>query len=155
MKKKAFLVAAGLCFWLFSSQASAQASGFGIGLMVGEPNGLTLKFNLTREQALDFRVGLQFNNVLDLQGNYLISPFVLANTGDIILPAYFGIGGRMIFVDAGNNDILLLGARVPFGLALQFTSAPVEIFAELGFSLFFINDVDVDIDGVVGFHFFF
>jgi hypothetical protein len=137
---------------LNAPRAFAQQGGFGVGLMVGDPNGLTLKVPLGSSQAIDARLGLQFNGVIDIQGNYLITPLTLLENGDLSLPLYFGGGARLILVD---NVGAILGLRAPAGVALEFNAAPVEIFAELGLTLFFANDPFLDVDGVVGFHFYF
>src|SRR5699024_5244994 len=98
---------------IYTSQAQ-QRSGTGIGFMVGEPTGLSLKSWTSSKNAFD--VGLAWSlssDAFHIHADYLWHNFNLFNdvqSGS--LPLYYGIGGRVIFDD---NDAKI-GARVPVGL---------------------------------------
>lgn len=131
---------------------TASAQDFGLGLMVGEPTGLSAQFALTGADALNGAVGF---NILDEGRLYIHLDYIrtlaeLASTSSVVIPFYFGIGG---FVAADKNASV--GARVPFGIQFDFTSAPIHIFAEIAFRLRLIEDIKAGAAGALGFRYFF
>src|SRR4051812_40427086 len=70
---------------------------FGIGLIIGEPTGISGKLYLQRRHAIDAAIGIGF---IDGQGvhvhaDYLWHPLVLTQTPTFDLPLYVGVGGRV------------------------------------------------------------
>ncbi|MEL6181293.1 MAG: hypothetical protein AAFS10_20215, partial [Myxococcota bacterium] len=80
-----------------------------------------------------------------------------SNTID--LPVYVGIGGKLWVRDDDDNDDddddFGLGVRVPVGICLLLTEAPLEFFAELALGLRLIPGTDADIDGGIGVRYYF
>ncbi len=109
---------------------SPAAQGFGAGMILGNPTGLTLKGWLTSSSALDFDLGEAFGNRsgLQLSGDYLIHNFDLLHVDRGQLPVYLGLGGRLEFPDHRDTRF---GFRIPLGLAYEFPDTPVELFAEI------------------------
>lgn len=144
---------------LFSYTQPALAGGgpLGLGLVGGDPSGLTLKYKLTQQQALDFRLGLDGfnNNVLLIQGNYLFSLFNLVSTGDFSLPFYLGGGATVVFFDVGQNEFLGIAGRIPIGVAMELTAIPIDIFAEAALGVLLIPDFDIGVEGALGIRYFF
>jgi hypothetical protein len=137
---------------LWSVPARADRGNFGLGLIVGQPTGVTGAFELSDHTAIDAAVGL---SIFDGRRFYLHVEFLyylptLINESSFDLNAYLGIGGW--FVAAGDA---VLGARAPFGLSLDFDSAPVQIFAELSLLLAVAPGVDGSIRGAAGFRYYF
>ena len=132
----------------------------GLGLMVGEPTGVSGQFNVSGPAlgiaklgtALNAAVGLDLLDDGDLYVHldYILLVDNLVSGGSVNLPFYVGLGG---FVVAKDNA--KAGARVPFGLQLDFKSAPVHLFAEIVLRLKLIDDVDVGVAGALGFRYFF
>lgn len=128
---------------LFASVASLQAQpdirGIGVGLMLGEPTGVTLKGALTGNNAWDATVGTSWFGNLTLQAHYLwnINAFNSSNAG-----LYFGVGG-VIGIGHGkgvyikndkhqeDDNATALGAQGVAGFNTIPFRTPVEFFVEL------------------------
>ena len=137
---------------LFSLGVFAQDSGLGLGLIFGEPTGLSAKMWTSEKTALDAAVAWSFAGVgwLHVHADFLIHNYDLISVSKGALPVYFGLGAFVSFAsDLG------LGARVPFGLAYQFEGAPVDIFAEIVPGLSLLPGIDFYIGGGIGVRYFF
>jgi hypothetical protein len=138
---------------LWSVPARAEGGPFGLGLIVGQPTGLTMGYQLSEKTMLDGAIGLGWVDnrrfYVHLEFDYFLPTLVSASSVD--LNAYLGIGG---FFYAFENDPTF-GARAPFGLSLDFSNAPLQIFLEASVLLFLIDDVDIDVRGALGFRYYF
>ena len=147
MRKVFFIALLGI----FSLTMSAQDSGIGAGVILGEPTGLSLKFWVSSKNAFDAAVAWSaIDDFLYVHADFLIHNFDIIDVSDGQLPLYFGIGGKVGF----GND-LRVGARVPIGLDYLFSGAPVDIFVEIVPGLTLIPDIDFDIDGGIGIRYWF
>ncbi len=125
MKKNVFIIS--LSFLLISSSYS-QNERLGLGIVLGEPVGISAKLKTGFNNAYDFAFAssARENRTMLLQADYLWHNFDPTNLESGSIPVYYGLGLRLIF----SNDAIL-GIRVPIGLNHQLTTAPVDIFAEL------------------------
>jgi hypothetical protein len=154
------------------ARAEARGGGpfskdVGLGLEVGFPTALTLELKLSRQTGLDIAIGLDdFDNddSLYLHVDYLVYLVDLAGGGGRIgVPLYLGVGPMLYTRDYDNRDDRFddfnFGLRVPFGLALAFRTAPVQIFAELAIGLLLVDEYDNNdntwLGGAVGFRVYF
>jgi hypothetical protein len=115
-------------------ERSDEKGVFGVGLIVGEPTGLSAKFYLANDTAIDFAIGGAYiGRGYQMHGDFLWHPFVLETTESFVLPFYFGVGGRVLKRDAGggDDDHTRIGLRVPFGILFDFTRVPLDTFVEL------------------------
>lgn len=130
MKKISFIIFAIFSFYLSSN---AQESGFGVGIMLGEPSGLSAKKWLNSTNAIDAGMGWSFleNGSLHVHADYLYHNYDLIKVSDAKIPFYFGIGGRFKFKGDDKSNGNSIGVRVPVGLAYQFSRAPFDVFAEI------------------------
>jgi hypothetical protein len=146
-----FILAAGL---LAGGSALAHDQNFGLGLVVGEPTGVSGKLWLSQTTAIDG--GLAWSSAgdgdLHLQGDYLVHDFGLFEVDRGALPVYYGIGGRIKFNDEGRDRV---GVRVPVGLAYIFESSRVDLFMEIAPILDLAPDTDVTANGGIGVRYFF
>lgn len=145
-------------------QAQAQNSGFGAGIMLGDPTGISLKTWLNSDRALGF--GLAWGAVGDgyfhAHGDYLFHNHTLITVSKGKLPLYYGPGIRMRFWgdddhdDDGDDDGSVdLGVRFPVGLAYLFDGAPVDIFIEVVPTLDLVPSTDFDLDAALGARYWF
>ena len=139
-------------------------SGFGVGIILGEPTGISLKKWLSHDTAIDAAAAWSFseNDSFQFHADYLIHNFGLLKTGSAggKLPVYYGIGGRIKLHNndnwhGRNNDEALLGLRIPFGISYLFAKAPVDIFAEIVPILDVVPDTHFDLNGAIGARFYF
>jgi Protein of unknown function (DUF3996) len=142
------------------SSASARTQGnFGLGVIAGEPTGLSLKYWLDDERAIDGAVAWSFaeNNSLQLHTDYLIHNYDLFNLHE--LPVYYGLGARFKFKDSDgsgrNRDDAIFGIRIPLGITYLFDEAPLDLFFEIVPVLDLTPDSRLDLNAAVGLRFYF
>lgn len=129
----------------------------GLGLFIGEPFGLDLKFDLQRRSALDLLLGA--TTFRDGRANYghltyLITPIV-GRGRSVLVPLRLGIGGA--FYDGGGDfaDEVNLAVRAPLQVGLRFRSSPLELYGEIALKVTFYDEYDnngdaLDLDGGIG-----
>lgn len=140
-------------------QAPAQQSGFGAGMILGEPTGISFKNWLDYSKAVDFAIAWSFegNNSLTIHGDYLNHNFKLIKVEKGRLPLYYGIGGRIKFKDNNNrndNDTRF-AVRVPVGLTYLFENTTLDPFVEIVPLLELLPETDFRLNAAVGIRFFF
>jgi hypothetical protein len=126
--KKLIIILVVLAF-LSPCSAAAQDSGIGLGVILGEPTGVSLKSWVGRREAFDIAVAWSFEGegAIHIHADYLMHNFRLfrIEKGDLVF--CYGIGARV-----KTEDKTQIGVRFPFGLSYLFEKDPLEIFFELG-----------------------
>lgn len=138
----------------FAGPAAAQGSGVGLGVIVGEPTGLSLKFWQSRTSAIDIAGAWSFANetAFHLHGDLLLHKFDLIRVDKGQLPFYFGVGARVKFTD---NDTLV-GIRIPLGLDYLFGGGtPLDIFFEVVPIVDVAPSTDASLNGSLGLRYWF
>lgn len=127
---------------------------FGLGPLVGEPIGLGMKFWFSDKTAVDGGLGWAFEgrDGFQLHGDYLYHVLDLIHVDKGQLPLYFGVGGRVKFVDGGDNRA---GVRFPVGLSYLFGDAPLEVFAEVAPIIDFAPNTRLQWNGGIGLRYYF
>ena len=142
-------------------------SGIGIGVQVGSPTALTIKFGGAQEDGFVLGVGAgfryygAFNGSLSIHGDYIKHLATLANTGQVALTFYAGIGVWLTMFGDGygyfnsryyySSTYFGLGVRVPLGLSLTVAQAPIELYLEADPALFVFPGIDVGVGASLGF----
>jgi hypothetical protein len=136
------------------SQAHAQRSGLGAGVIVGEPTGFSIKGWLNETTAIDGALAWSFegNSSFHAHATYLWHNFSLFPVDRGALPGYFGVGARYRSMDRGSDR---LGIRVPFGLAYHFDNLPLEAFGEIAPILDFSPKTDLQLNAAIGLRYYF
>ncbi|WFB35553.1 DUF3996 domain-containing protein [Kiritimatiellota bacterium B12222] len=142
---------------------AAPEEGIGMGIIVGEPTGLSLKKWINDTRALDAGIAWSFsgNNSFHLHADYLIHRFdLMAEDAKGQFPLYFGIGARVKFenINDGNgsyDEDVWVGVRVPLGISILFSETPVELFAEIVPVLDLVPDTNFDLNAAVGARYYF
>ncbi|MFQ5722205.1 MAG: hypothetical protein ACE5GI_06915 [Candidatus Aminicenantales bacterium] len=141
-----------LIILLISSRAAAQERGFGAGIILGEPTGLSFKSWISSKTAVDFGLAWSFGreDSFHLHGDYLIHNFKLlkAEKGKLVL--YYGIGGRLK-AEKKNR----VGIRIPVGLVYLIEKAPLDIFFELAPLLDLAPATEVGFNAGLGIRYYF
>ena len=148
MKKILFI----LTFSFVLSTAALAGEGIGVGVIVGEPTGLSGKMWMSNNTAIDLGLAWSFSgeNDFHVHGDYLWHNFSLIKVEKGKLPIYFGVGARARF---GTDT--QIGVRFPVGLAYLFDQAPIDIFLEFAPIMDLIPDTKFDFNGAIGARFFF
>ena len=137
-----------LCFaiaLLFGT--AAQGRAIGIGVILGEPTGLSLRIGNFPILGIAWSLDNYFHFHMDwwIYSGKLAGP----------LDWYFGIGGKLSVFDANKQGGAIgLGIRVPFGID-WFIIKPLEFFAEIVPGLALVPATGFDIDGAIGLRFHF
>jgi hypothetical protein len=147
--------ATALGLWLVVSAASpraARAEGgpFGLGLILGSPTGVSMKYYLGESgQAIDAAIGGAFSKSgLHVHVDYLWHPFMLVQEAAFNLPLHAGVGVRLLDHDRGKDgdDDLHAGLRLPVGLTFDFKEVPLDVFLEVALILDFHGEHGIDDD---------
>lgn len=143
----------------------AQQRPFGLGIIVGEPTGISAKLWTSSATAFDFGLGWSVGG--DRIGNYngyyngesrvhfhmdyLWHSFEAIRSAERF-PLYYGIGGR---VNSGGGYNSSLAIRGVFGIAWLPRETPIDIFLELVPTLQLTSSSGFGIDAGFGVRYFF
>jgi len=120
---------------LAPSEARAEEKGvFGAGLIVGEPTGISVKYYLGDDTAIDGAIGGAFlGKGVQVHSDFLWHPWVLENKPSFVLPAYVGVGGRILDRNGGggDEDHFRFGVRGVGGVLFDFREVPLDVFVEV------------------------
>ncbi len=124
-----------LAIVLLPGRAEAEEKGvLGVGLIIGEPTGISMKYYLGDDTAIDGAVGGAFlGKGVQVHADFLWHPWILETKPSFVLPAYVGLGLRVLNRNAGGGeaDNLRIGVRAVGGLLFDFTEAPLDVFLEV------------------------
>ena len=140
---------------------AAQDHGFGMGIILGEPTGLSAKAWTSNDNAFDFALAWSFNNYhhgndydndgdVLLQADYVWHFFNAISVSSGKLPIYVGVGARVVLADDPS-----FGVRIPVGIDYLFANAPIDIFLELVPILDLSPSTDFGIGGGIGIRYWF
>lgn len=136
---------------ILAGSAAAQGN-FGLGIIIGEPTGVSAKLWITDRTAIDAAAAWSFSNeaAFHLHADYLFHNFDLITVEKGKLPVHFGIGARAKFEHDSK-----IGVRIPIGLTYIFDGAPVDIFFEVVPILDLAPDTEFTANAAVGIRYFF
>ena len=129
------------------------AGPLGIGVMLGDPTGLSAKVWTTRDTGMDLGVAWSFIDeaALHVHGDYLIHkpgpPEI--EVGGLLF--HFGLGGRIKLEEDSNR----VGVRVPVGLTYLLAQSHLEFFLEVAPILDLAPETDVTANGGLGIRYYF
>jgi hypothetical protein len=127
--------------------------GVGVGIIVGEPTGVSVKYWLDKSTAIDgaLAVSLSDNNPFQFHADYLIHSSSSITSSEVKgrFPWYYGIGGRI-----KNDHETVVGVRVPVGITYLFSDAPLDLFAEIAPVLDVAPTVRLGLNGAAGIRFY-
>lgn len=134
--------------------AHAQRGGTGIGVIAGEPTGLSVKHWLDAETAIDAALGWSFEGrtSFHLHADWLRHDFAIFPVEKGALPLYYGVGAR--FKSRRDRDDSF-GIRVPVGLAYHFEDVPLELFGEIVPLLDLVPSTDLNLNAAIGARWYF
>jgi hypothetical protein len=151
MKKLSLLI---VIFIISSNFVLGQKSGSGIGLMLGEPTGLSGKYWINENNAIDFGLGAGLfgeGTGFSLHADYLY------HINNLIkwkykTPFYYGFGIRMRFP---SNSSTYLGIRGVAGLIMYLKKLPIDLFFEVAPSFRLLPTTGLNLDIAIGSRYYF
>jgi hypothetical protein len=154
MNKKALVLFFSIVFTVPFINLYSQESGFGLGIMAGEPTGFSAKYWTDDSHAIDFGLAYSFvhpNKVFSLHGDYLFH-FPNPLKTDFRFPLYYGVGARIHF---GNKDGNTLGARGVIGVVWIGKILPLDAFIELAPVFNIFPETSLHLDCALGARYYF
>lgn len=152
--KKLFAATALLAALLASPSHAANSAeeGFGIGIVLGTPSGVTGALPIGAHNAINAVVGydLRGDANLFLQGDYVwIQPGIIpVESGRVNL--YYGPGAFARLAKSG-----FAGIRAVVGLDYRLEATPLQVFFEIGPGINVLPDTDANVGAGLGARFYF
>ncbi|HGY54666.1 MAG TPA: hypothetical protein ENK44_03095 [Caldithrix abyssi] len=132
--------------------AASSSSSFGLGIILGEPTGISFKKWLTMDSAIDGAAAWSFvgDAALRLHADYLLHTSSLDNLSHEGVLFYYGIGIKVKF--AAQSQV---GGRIPLGITYEFPKAPLDAFFEIVPGLELIPATKFTLAGAIGMRYYF
>jgi hypothetical protein len=154
-----------ICLFLIGQQSLAQTRGFGLGVIIGEPTGISAKYWTSPVNAFDFGLGWSWGgdrigrykgyydggSRVHFHMDYLWHSFEAIHSSERF-PLYYGIGGRF---NSGAGYDASVAIRGVFGIAWLPHKTPIDVFLEIVPSLQLTSSTGFGIDAGIGARYFF
>ena len=141
---------------------SNEPAEFGVGVILGDPTGLSAKYNLDSVQAIDLGIGWSFtgNGRLHVHGDYLRHVRGIFDIESASFDLHYGIGGRFKLRESDskkskNDTDPKIGLRLPVGLDYTFQNVPIETFVEAALIVDLAPTTQADFNAGIGARWFF
>jgi len=108
--------------------------GFGLGIIVGDPSGLSAKSWLSDNTAVDAAAAWSVwgnYQAIYVHADFLLHNFGLFKVSSAGLPLYYGVGGRIKLAGDENHQHERIGVRVPVGTSYLFGEYPINLLLEV------------------------
>ena len=147
---------------------SGSPATLGLGVVIGEPTGLSAKYFLDRHHAIDAGLAYSFSQFIYIFADYLFhfpGTFGASSTFATQLSPYLGIGGIFLgstegsrrdgkyFTSSGSSAGL--GMRLPLGIEWKPAFPTLGVFVELVPGLGLIPSTFGFIEGGIGIRYYF
>lgn len=122
-----------------TTYGSDHGGGYGLGLILGEPTGVSLKRYLPGG-GWDAYIGFAYGPGFRFGADWLWTLGNVARNQDLTVNGYLGLGPFLGtfsgpcgggFINNSCNGDFYFGARVPFGIEALFRRAPISLGLEL------------------------
>ncbi len=143
-----------LILLILNSGLQAQSDKLGIGVIIGEPTGLSGKYWIAEDKAVDFAIGFSTfddRNRMSLHADYLYHLAGVIPSNDAI-PFYYGFGIRL---RTHSREEGSLGVRGVCGLLVNLREMPVELFFEAAPVFQLLPDTKLKLDAALGGRYYF
>ena len=134
-----------------AERISRSKGVFGIGVVLGEPSGISGKYWLSENTAVDGAFGYSFGDRYRFSMDYLIHQDAFESP-DFLL--HYGIGGAVAgdrgYVTKSRAGNFALGVRGVIGIDYLFKRAPLDAFLEVAPIMFIAPPFGLSIDFCFG-----
>ena len=130
----------------------AQDSGLGLGILVGDPTGLSAKLWLGDSSAIDAAAAWAFKDppACHIHGDYFFHGSVPVDLSAGVLMFHLGAGGRVKLEKETK-----VGVRAPLGVDYWFDNHPIDVFLEIAAVLDLVPATEFDFNAGLGVRYFF
>ncbi|MBC7712500.1 MAG: hypothetical protein H7177_04150 [Rhizobacter sp.] len=130
------------------------AGNNGLGLVFGDPSGITFQHKFSEQQFTDLYFAYTWDSEWVFMGDYKFHLPGLFGEKLPITP-YAGIGAFFKVEDKKHDDDVALGVRIPLGIDWKVPNAPIVVFGELVPAMRLIKSTDGDFQAGIGGRFYF
>ncbi len=161
MKQKFRALAVAALLACSSAAYANPVRPLGLGVIFGEPTGLTLKYWTHSNQALSFGVAYSFGNSVTFIGDYLwhfLNAFSSGRRNSVAseFTPYLGVGGVIFFKDERRySRSTNLGIRIPLGIEFRPVHPPIGVYLELVPAVAVAPSVYGFVQGGIGIRYYF
>ncbi len=151
--KKTHILLVIVSLLIISNLNHAQQKGFGLGVVLGEPTGISAKFWLTSGTAIDFGLGYSFtssNSLFAFYADYVFHHADMIHSGKKFV-VYYGPGARLKIKESTSR----LGVRGVIGILWLPRGTNFDVFIEIAPILDIIPATKFDFSGGIGGRYFF
>lgn len=146
------LCAAVLAAFLLTAAVAPAGARVGVGIIAGEPTGLSFKKWFDGGTAVDGATGWSLSHGdFYAHCDYLWHRIIDDEEIGGSVPLYYGVGGRLLISDDDSK----VGVRIPIGLDYLFDNGRFDVFVEIAPILNLVPDTEFDLTGGVGARFYF
>lgn len=126
----------------------------GVGVVFGDPSGLTLQHKINNQQFADFYFAYTWDSEWIFMGDYKFHLNGIFGESTPVVP-YAGLGAYLKIEDKKHDDDVALGVRIPIGIDWRIENSPIVLFGELVPALRVVKSTDGDFQLGLGGRFFF
>lgn len=149
MKKGGFFIL--FVILTISGNKSLYAKEISVGVAAISPTGLTAKFWLSKEHAIDIFGSWSFNSdKFNFHADYLLHDFDKIKIDDNPMAFYYGVGVR---VKDEDRDEFIVGIRMPFGVSYLLSNVPLDIYGEVAPRINVVPSTNFGLDVIIGVRF--
>lgn len=159
MKFLNYLVITSIVLLIGVSESSAQQRRFGLGVVIGEPTGISMKLWRSSTRAITAGLGWSISqNQNDVQKSRfnlhvdLVRHSFNAISSPERIPVYYGLGAGLA---GGSDSEGSLALRTVLGIAWQPAQTPIDVFLEVAPSLEVVPTTTFYLNAGLGMRYFF
>lgn len=146
-----------LLYYVFVLPAFSMEQKIGIGIIAGDPTGISVKNWSSDLFAYDYALAFSGGKWFYFHTDYLwhkYDVFQIEDEGE--LPLYYGIGARFKYYNYKNeDDKMRLGLRMVIGVEYIFAMMPFDIFCEVVPVMDLLPETKLDFDSSIGIRYMF
>jgi hypothetical protein len=142
-----------LIIYIFSYSSLFPQSKFGLGIILGEPTGISGKLHLNNTSSVDAAIGWSYYKYgsLHIHADYLSNITTLTEE----VSFYIGAGGRIKIKNKDKQEDTKLAIRIPVGLTFEPNSIQIDVFAEIVPMLDLVPSSEFSFNAAVGIRYYF
>lgn len=139
-------------FAVLMMTSAAHAEDLGVGVILGDPSGLSGKMKLDGNHSIDGALAYSSGKHSGTQfhADYLWDRARSWGTTQGPLDMYYGLGGRLISYSDENKSKISIGPRGSLGLSFNINNPNLELFGEIAMVLEVTPSMSADLDAGVG-----
>jgi len=139
---------------VFMACVSVRANSFELGILVGDPTGISALMDIEPNRAVDMAIGGSARGT-HVHADYLLfQPGIIRSNQQFTPVLYYGVGGRVIHINSEpRKDQTSLALRLPVGLNQIFAHDKINFFIELSGNMDLVPAFNFDFDVGLGVRF--